>query len=68
MIPFISIKLIIDVNDNDPKIEFKSMLLDSKSKVNITLDSHWIIAPIEKAINTDNRIPITISVAFWTLI
>ena len=35
MIPFISIKLIIDVNDNDPKIEFKSMLLDSKSKVNI---------------------------------
>ena len=30
-----------------------SMLLDSKSKVNITLDIHWIIAPIEKAINTE---------------
>ena len=44
------------------------MLLDSKSKVNITLDIHWIIAPIEKARNTDNRIPITISVAFWTFI
>ena len=30
------------------------MLLDSKSKVNITLDIHWIIAPIEKAIMESN--------------
>ena len=64
LIPFISIKYVIEVIAIPPKIDETIFEFLLKSKLNINLDTHCTIAPIVNAIKTDNIIPSIICVAF----